>query len=202
MLCLLFAAAPLRADYIIFANDKPGWIAAAGGVPYLIEDFNDDTLNAGLSYSGSGVIDSQVWRDWVAPGEGFGNWYFDTPITGVGANWDLTPAGAGVGIRITLIYSDYSEEVLPIEIPNTASGMFVGLFSDKPIIQIRYTGGSQVYSGNTDHSEESFTMDDLVYIPFGAGGNGGPIGEVPEPSTWLLSGAALAALAWRSRRLN
>jgi hypothetical protein len=200
---LLLAAAPLNGAYLVYTS-KSSWISNVGGV-YETEDFNDMTLNPGISFVASGgAITPPVFSDWVSRGEGFTFFHFHTPVKGVGANWDLTPFNSGQGVQIRLEYTTEDFEDLRFEVPNDADGDFFGVVSDIPIGAIRITGGTQQYVGgeNSDYAEERYTIDDLVYSPWGSGGGDPPpVGEIPEPATLLLTGLGLTAAAWkRSRR--
>lgn len=198
---VVLATSPLNGAYLIY-TDKPSWISNVGGV-YQTEDFNDTTLNPGISYfAPMGGLTPPVFTDHVIRGEVVTFWNFTgSPVQGVGANWDLMPGNPGQGLQITLAYTTEDFEDVRFEVPNNTNGGFFGIVSDIPIGSIIIGGGTQPHAAlpGDDINGETYTIDDLVYAPFG-GGDPPPLGEIPEPSTMLLTGLGLSAAAWRVRR--
>lgn len=180
------------AGIVVYGGDKPGWIAAVGGV-YQTEDFEDTTLNPGLTYAAdiNTTIAGGLFNNWV--GDSATTWTFPAPVIGVGAYWDLTPQGAGNGAIIKLTYGDFSQETVTPEVPNGMRGGFIGLVSDRPFISATYVAGTQT-ADPTDINGETLTLDDLVYAYPGS-----PASGVPEPGTWLLCAAGIAAVAVKAR---
>ena len=97
----LVAAAPSQAA-ITYYNSAAAFDAALSSVS--VEDFNDNTLVSGLSFTStvgniaSGAASMINWRLVRKPPLSISR----PPSTAWGANFDLTPGGAGVGILWTI----------------------------------------------------------------------------------------------------
>ena len=98
---------------------------------------------------------------------------FDDAITSFGANWDLTPGGAGLGIQINA-----GGTLLAIEIPDTFSGEFFGFTSDVAFTSITLTAGTQ---GGV---AETYDADNFVYSS----------ASVSEPAALALLGLGLVGI--------
>jgi hypothetical protein len=207
----MLVSAPLNGAYLMYQS-KSGWSNAVAGI-YETENFNDMALNPGLTFAGEGGIHAPpAFGAWVSAGLSSVVFMFETPISAVGADWDLSYRGPGTGVHITLHYAAGGSESLLFELPNTADGDFYGVISDIPLSAISFTGGTQEHEGGAgqDRNEESLWLDNLVYAMWseaggGEGGNGPPPppqgGEIPEPATVLLTGLGLTTAAWmRGRR--
>ena len=111
----LFITSTSSAVIYIYDNDPVGWYNAVGGV-YIMEDFDDATLNPGLSVvSDYGYIDTtnNWWFDYLyydtieLEPTSFTTWTFATPIYAFGGFWDLgsydDPPVGGPGSNIEVL---------------------------------------------------------------------------------------------------
>ena len=187
-LLILMLSAVMVTGMVVLANavlidiytNEASWDAAVG--TFSVEDFNDTTLNSGLSFATSaGSISGGVWNDYLVPTTNTTEWSFTAPVRGFGGTWDLSPAGPGTGIAL------YLEGVLKLvdEIPNTLVGDFWGFIATFEFDRVLLTAGSQ--SG----SAETYTLDNMKY---------GPTAAVPEPSTLLLLGSGLLGIVAIGRK--
>ena len=98
---------------------------------------------------------------------------FSDAITSFGANWDLTPGGAGLGIQINA-----GGTLLAIEIPDTFTGEFFGFTSDVAFTSIILSTGTQ---GGV---AETYDADNFVYSS----------ASVSEPAALALLGLGLVGI--------
>lgn len=164
-------------------NSLATWQAAAGS-PIVVEDFADATLVSGLtitfgtnsppgSISGGAYHDTAVtqFNDAKNPKLGF------TPGTfAVGADWDLSPGGAGDGLVLFLTFADLTTSSLTISnpLPNPFVGFF-GLVSDTAVTSIRLDSPAT--------GVEAFDIDNLRFRGVGST-------AIPLPGTLMLFLAA------------
>jgi len=153
----------------IYDNDWTGWNTAVGGV-YLTEDFNDTTLNPGLSVVsdlGHILVTQGLWWDQLnwSP-KTYTTWTFATPIYAFGGTWDAGSfrqyyddghwhyiGGPGSNIQVQINGSWVDVGV----IDNEYIDVFWGFVSDVPFTQVRL----QAY--NNEGWTERHTLDDMVY---------------------------------------
>ena len=182
-LLLATVAAPAMAAEVIYTDER----AFRAATTPFVEGFDDATLRTGLEIDSTiGSISGGVFNDRVVAGSAQTLFTFRTPISAFGALFDLSPGGAGQGIRITLS----GGRNLSVEVSRTAFGEFFGFTSNTPFTSVLFRGGTQ---GGT---AETYTIDNLQ---FGLAGNTGPI---PEPSTWALMILGFGALGVALRRRN
>lgn len=192
LLSLLAALAilPSQAGITIYTDQALFQSALAS---FSVEDFTGNVLHvAGLSFvSTVGSIGGTVgaasgadqFNDRPVNGGAFTTWTLPGPTNGFGANWDLTPGGAGQGLEFFID----GVTLVGTEVPNSYSGQFFGFISDTPFTSVKYDGGTQ------PGSAETHSMDNLTFGAVGAG--------VPEPGTFgLLASAGAALMLIRRRR--
>lgn len=192
---LVFAACPtrLQADVTFYTNPI-AWAAAVGWV-YQVENFNDPMLIPGMTINGPNVqpipyyetgwtnafYGQSVMRDTINDVAGPTVFTFAIPIYAFGGYFDLAgPTGPGTGIKVWVSASPMSP--LSEQIPNTTHGSFWGFVSTTGFSSVAFTEGSA--SG----SVETYDLENLHVAP------------VPEPSTFGLIGAGIAAFLFRLRR--
>lgn len=142
-------------------TDKTEWENAVAG-QYLTEDFNDLTLNDGISYfsSESGHINPTFgyYQDVLmsaSANEPMTVWDFTPQITAYGGTWTLGgPGGSG---NYLLIYVDDIEEPVGV-VTNSYNGDFWGFISDTPFTSVTLVGGS-------GSNQQNYKLDDMVYVP-------------------------------------
>ena len=138
--------------------DKAAWEAEVQN--WQTEDFEDDTLNPGLSVvSDAGSIGGGLWNDQLFDPSQTTTWTFDEPIRAFGGNWDCGPAGPGASIAVSINGS----WVYVGEIPNSYTGEFWGFVSDEEFTQVLLEAGS-------GFGTETYTLDDMVYGDLAVGG--------------------------------
>jgi len=182
----------------IYDNDWTGWNNAVGGV-YLTEDFNDTTLNPGLSVVsdlGHILVTQGLWWDQLnydlvnnVPTT-FTTWTFAVPIYAFGGTWDAGSSrvhwdqghshsigGPGSNIEVLINGNWVSVGV----IDNQYIDVFWGFVSDVPFTQVRL----QAY--NAEGWTERHTLENMVYSvleSFVTGG--GKIGS--KKPVWTFGG--------------
>ncbi len=171
-------ALPDRAYAVSIFLDKSAWQDALGGMPFTTDLFsrNDRELNDFdfISESGAGQIINGKYSDIVDNSPRLSTTFTlkePLPLKAFGGNWDLSPAGPGVGIDLVLA-NGTTESVSPA-IDNSFTGEFFGVVSENPFSKIILTGGNQ------PGRMETFTLENVVYS------------RVPEPLTILGSVAAV-----------
>jgi hypothetical protein len=169
-------AVPVVSVFMVEAN----WIAAVGG-SFVTEDFNDATLNPGLSVVTTvGVIANNRWEDQLLSTQTT-QWVFDTPVFAFGGTWDTAGPGGPGGPGISFTISNGAPFTLATDIPGDYNG-FWGFVSDTPFTAVL------LEEGFLPVDQETFHLDDMVYAS-----------QVPEPVTGLLLGAGLLGLGIRKR---
>lgn len=191
----LLAAAPASAATTIYTS-QTSFLAALQGI--TVENFNDNTLIPGLTYSSSeGVANDPSWpgvfHDFVL-GSNYPpvlakttTFNFATAINGFGGNFDFTENGPGEGISFTLTPGGQVSQ----EIPSTLTGQFWGFISDTAFSSVLLQVGSQGGYG------ETYTLDNLT-----VGTLAEAVGVAPEPASWamLLSGFGIVGMILRRAR--
>src|SRR4051794_32255254 len=132
---------------------------SALGTPIATETFDDTTLLSGLSFTsntGSASINSGLFNDRLAPGENT-TFSFVPEITGFGANFYLSPNGAGIGIQITTILPGGGTETVAQQVSNSSTGQFFGFISTGTIVSVRLNPGTQ------GSGAETYNLDNLTY---------------------------------------
>ena len=163
-------------------TDKTAWENALAG-QYLMEDFSDDQLNAGVSFfsTESGHINPalQYYQDVLASksqNEPMTTWSFTPGIIGYGGNWTLGgPGGSGNSLQVYIDGSNYVDAI-----PNSYGGGFWGFISDTPFASVKLIGGSGMH-------QQHYSLDNMVYSP------------VPVPAAIWLFGSGLVVLIGNSR---
>ncbi|MEQ9486286.1 PEP-CTERM sorting domain-containing protein [Coleofasciculus sp. F4-SAH-05] len=176
-LSVLVLAPKADATNITVFTDKQAWIDALDEPWFETEDFEDQTLNPGVSViSTVGKIQGGVWSDLIndSPLQTT-TWKFEQPeiwdgINAWGGIWDLAgPGGRGSNIAATVTLLMDGQQLIDKEIPNTLQGDFWGFVSDTPFDQVILTEGN-LGGGH----QETYTFDDMVYAQ-----------PAPEPSSIL-----------------
>jgi hypothetical protein len=162
-------------------TDKTAWEAAISG-PFLTEDFEDTTLNPGISYTGSesANISNGFFHDVLAVESANAprtTWFFTPQITAYGGNWTLGgPGGGGSSLQV------YVEDVSYVgTIVNDYNGEFWGFIADPPFTSVLLIGGSGT-------NQQNYKLDNMVYT------------MVPVPGSLWLMGAGLVGLLFRRRK--
>ncbi|OAN11467.1 hypothetical protein A3K86_21250 [Photobacterium jeanii] len=164
-------------------ENRADWEAAVGA--FSEEDFtgfnNDGSEDFVITAQGGGHTDfgfaNDRLNDRLVSGSST-TITFDYPILAFGANWDLSPAGQGLGIEITA-----GGTTLTTEIPANFTGQFFGFTSDMEISSVVLRSGSQ------PGIAETYNADNFVY-------------KVPEPASLALLGIGLAGLGFSRRKKN
>ena len=154
-------------------SSEAAWGAAVGS--FATENFDDTTLNAGLSFSSTnGNISGGVFNDVVNLSGAETTWTFASAMSAFGGTWNLTPGGLGTGLAF------YNGATLVGSITTELNGAFFGFVSTESFTSVKITG-----SGGC--CQETYTLENMVYA-------------VPEPGTLGLLGAGLVALVGGRRR--
>jgi hypothetical protein len=168
-------------------TNQADWTTALGGATVFLEDFNDTTLNTGLSivstypdFSINGTVPGKM-LDQVDDAQGFKTTVtFDKPMTAAGGFWDLAgPGGPGSNIYINLLGGGTQ---FVGEIPKTTEGTFWGFTTTTPFTSIIISEGSLFYM-------ETYTLENFQYA------------AVPEPGTLLLLGSGLMGVILIRRKI-
>jgi hypothetical protein len=175
---VLFLAGSANANLTIY-TDRPSWETAVNNI-YWEEQFDDDTLDPHIASMtsdwGSASVSGGVWNDRIGPSMSTTISFTET-MTSFGGNWDLTPGGAGTGIKV---YMDGT--TLAGEIANSYAGGFWGFVSDTPFTSIVLGQGS---SGSFPFLE-TYTLDNMVFVP--------------APGAILLGSIGVGLVGWLRRR--
>ncbi len=174
--------APALAATTIY-NDRSAFELALSS--FYVETFTNNMLNgSGASFvSSAGSIGTNRFNDVVQQNGGNSTtWSFTSAINGFGGNWDLSPGGAGSGIRFFLD----GTTLVQGEVPRTFTGQFFGFISDAAFTSVKYDGGTQSHS----LAQETHHLDNMTY----------GVTAVPEPETYAMMLAGLGLLGFAARR--
>lgn len=169
-----------HASYITF-TDRAAWEAAVGG------SFSEETFASGsttgftIEEVGSGHVSGiggGVYHDRTVLDDTYTNYNFSSLITAFGANWDLTPGGAGQGLQLFI----GGTTVTP-QIANTYTGGFFGVVSTTAFSTV------SVHSGSFSGFAETHDVDNIVFTS-----------AVPEPESYAMMLAGLGLMAAVARR--
>ncbi|EXJ16631.1 hypothetical protein [Imhoffiella purpurea] len=201
----------------IVHTDKSSWKSQVLALTHAFqtEDFNDATLNAELTYRtrvggvyqpehGAGD-DGGVWKDRVAkPSHHYAELTTTFEISGgayaIGGNWDMTPAGHGSHVAISLL--DVTGQVISShEIPYL-QGEFWGVVSDAKFSSVLLSS----YHDANDLIQETYYLEDMVYSwdgPSPRASTQGTQAVVPLPAAfWLFTSSLMGLIGigrWRNR---
>lgn len=173
------------------------WLAAVGGSS-ILEDFNDVTLASGLNsitganrsfpyssvnaFTGQSVLHGVISNSTGGTGLTIA---FSTPISGLGAFWDLYGPG-GQGSNITLNLIDGGTSTFTDFFLSTLAGDFLGFTSGTAFTSIVLTNGTR-----SPGSVETFEIENMQFMA-----------AIPEPATaslFLALPGLLLFAGWRER---
>ncbi|MET0028922.1 MAG: hypothetical protein ABW101_14940 [Candidatus Thiodiazotropha sp.] len=146
---------------VIIYTDRTEWENALAG-QYLTEDFNDQLLNDGVTYTASESGHINVYFGYYqdvlmsssqnAPST---IWTFVPQIIAYGGTWTLGgPGGSGNSLYL---YIDGNEHPVAV-ITNSYNDDFLGIIADAPFTSVTLMGG-------TGSNQQSYKLDDMVYSP-------------------------------------
>ena len=169
-----------NASYITF-TDRAAWELAVG------DNFSEETFSSGsttgftINEIGSGHstgISGGVYNDRTVLDTGYTDYNFGSMINAFGANWDLTPGGAGQGLQLYI-----GNFLIAPQIANTYKGGFFGVVSTTAFNLV------SVHSGSFAGRAETHSVDNLVFAT-----------AVPEPESYALMLAGLGLMGAIARR--
>lgn len=164
-------------------TDRAAFDLATGG-SLSFDDLSDASFNGFSVQSDAGFIQGgQRLRDRPTPGVNGASttFTFNSPITAFGGDYDLSPGGAGTGLRFVLD----GNEIIPQEISGTYSG-FWGFVSDTFFTSV------EVRAGSGSGIAETHTFDNFSF------GVAATVAPIPVPASLpLLLTALLSVLGWR-----
>jgi hypothetical protein len=195
------AATLVVSDTYLSAADIPAGFYA-GGSPEFLEDFEDDTLNGGITASAGqiqnpgGITDSVDGDDGVINGSGTAghSWFSSSGATGILFTFDeiVTAAGLvwtdGAGL-VTFSAFDALGDLLVTTTLNIAGSGFNGQTNEDTFFGVTSAAGiSSIFISNASGGIE---VDHVQY---------GMMAAVPLPAAGLLLMAGLAGLTAMRRR--
>lgn len=179
-------------------SSRSAWAAAAGST--VTEDFTDTTLVPGFSVNpagggsiSGGRLNSSLAVFGLCVNGGVGcptttQFGFVPATTAFGADWDLTPGGAGSGIFFDVTLTGGTHQTVTGFV-NPTGGIFTGFYgfvSDTAFTSISlgsgFTGNGELF----DADNASFARADVTLVP--------------EPASLGLVGIGLAGVLLASRR--
>ncbi len=149
-----FACTTAQAGTVVYTSSSD-WENQV--VSFDTEDFNDPTLNSGITLDSTvGNVDSSApdkfWDRLT--GSGFTVWEFDTALRAWGGTFDLAgPGGPGQSINVF----NGNSLVFVGNIPNSTSNTFWGFTSTTGFTKVKLIAGS------APGVAETYTMDNMVY---------------------------------------
>jgi hypothetical protein len=178
-------------------TDKTDWENALSGAVVITEDFEDQTMIDGLAsyatpdgtyteFDGFNLIvpppptfnNTQVFEELVDDNGGTTVWSFSSPFIAFGGDWDLSPAGPGTGLEISI-----DGQIQNVIIPNSYDGGFWGFIADSAFSTVELLKPSAV-SGS-----ELYHLDNMVFATV-----------VPLPAAiWLLVSGFIGLLGYKKR---
>jgi hypothetical protein len=169
-----------NASFITF-TDRAQWEIAVGGT------FSEETFSSGsttgfsIEQIGSGHstgISGGVYHDRTVLDTSYTNYHFNSLVNAFGANWDLTPGGAGQGLQLFA-----GGQLITPQIANTYTGGFFGVVSTTAFNLV------SVHSGSYSGVAETHNVDNVVFAS-----------AVPEPESYALMLAGLGLMGAVARR--
>ncbi len=188
------SASIAQASITVYSGNRAAWEAGVGG-SFVEETFTGSAYTQSIAtFSLQGVghtspfltfagITNDRFEDRLdnVAGEST-TWSFSQAVTGFGANWDLTPDGAGTGIDIAIQLFSGGSLVGAGSIPNSFAGEFWGFTSTELFDKVVLTFGGQ--PGNA----ETYYMDNMVFSP------------IPLPAAAWIGLAGMGCVAAGHRR--